>query len=95
VSGWKLGRDNEFGLTHRQVEAVQALVRLGNEKLVAHELGVTRLSVNRLIREAQRSLGVRSRVHLALKWDRRMADLRLQIPSSVFDLAMKHGDHPA
>jgi len=89
MSKWACRKVNQFGLTDRQVEAVQCLVALGSDKLVAQKLGVDRFSANRLMRDAMKAMGVRSRVHLALKWDRRMAELRAQVPVSVFDLARR------
>lgn len=61
---------NPFGLTDRQAEAVQLLVDLGADKLVAARLGLVDKSATRLLLEAQRAAGVNSRVLLALAWDR-------------------------
>jgi DNA-binding NarL/FixJ family response regulator len=83
---WSCRKSNQFGLTDRQVDAVSALVRLGEDKLVARELGVTVKCISTLLRQAQDTMAVRSRVHLALKWDRRMKEVGVQVPNSVFQL---------
>ena len=57
-----------FGLTERQAEAVALLIKHGAEKVVAREMGIDRLSANRLLRKAQETMGVRTRVHLVVKW---------------------------
>ncbi len=62
---------NPFGLTDRQVEAVRALVKHGNNKLVARALDIDLSGANRLLAEAQRTMEVTNRVHLALKWKER------------------------
>ena len=59
---------NPFGLTDRQAEAVEALVKHGTDKGVAAELGNTKHNASRLLLQAQRAAGVTNRVHLALKW---------------------------
>lgn len=62
-----------FGLTDRQVEAVRALVKHGNDKGVASALGNTTHNASRLLLAAQKAMGVQTRVHLALKWERELA----------------------
>lgn len=63
---------NPFGLTDRQVEAVRALVKHGNDKGVASALGNAPHNASRLLLAAQKAMGVQTRVHLALKWEREL-----------------------
>lgn len=63
---------NPFGLTDRQVQAVRALVKHGSDKGVADELGNKKGNAARLLVGAQRAMGVKTRVHLALKWEREL-----------------------
>jgi DNA-binding NarL/FixJ family response regulator len=90
MSTWASRKTNQFGLTDRQTQAVSALVRLGCDKLVAREFGVSVKTVSTLIRGAQRAMGVRTRIHMAVKWDRRMQEIGAQVPSSVFDMGRAH-----
>lgn len=71
MSTWSAQRSrNPFNLTNRQADAVALLVELGADKLVAARLGISDESTSRLLAAAQRSVGVHSRVHLALAWER-------------------------
>ena len=63
--------EQPFGLTERQAQAVAMLVKHGHDKLVARELDIQPKAANRLLIEAQRTVGVTNRVHLALKWKER------------------------
>lgn len=70
---------NPFGLTDRQVQAVRALVEHGCDKGVANVLGNKRGNAARLLVGAQRAMGVKTRVHLALKWERELPRALRQI----------------
>lgn len=71
MSTWKAQRERTpLGLTQKQADAVALLVELGTDKAVAARLGVSKASADRRLREAQRTVGAVSRVHLALAWDR-------------------------
>ncbi len=71
MSTWAFQRSrNPFRQTNRQADAVALLVELGTDKLVAARMGITDESTSRLLCEAQRAVGVSSRVHLALAWER-------------------------
>jgi DNA-binding NarL/FixJ family response regulator len=84
---------NPFGLTHRQCEVMEALVRLGCDKLVADELGVYKTTISVTLIAAMRRMGVKNRVHAAIAWDRavgaRAAFNGQRPPASVFELGMR------
>lgn len=79
----KANRKNPFGLTHRQCEVMESLVRLGDSKMVASELDVTYRVIDESVRCIVRRMGVRNRILAVLKWD------RLVTPRTVF-----HGERP-
>lgn len=57
-------------LTARQVEVMDALIRLGDRKLVARELQIERNTVDGILRNAVARMGVRNRLQAVLKYDR-------------------------
>lgn len=57
-------------LTPRQAEVMDALIRLGDRKLVARELQIERNTVDGILRNAVARLGVRNRLQAVLKYDR-------------------------
>ena len=57
-------------LTARQVEVMDALIRLGDRKLVARELQIERNTVDSILRNAVARMGVRNRLQAVLKYDR-------------------------
>lgn len=81
-----------LGLTLRQVEIMESLCRHGTAKLVADEMGIRKQVVDEIIRRAMRTMGVRTRLEAALKFDRcrrPTVDFR-RAPSSVFTIAAQN-----
>ena len=85
---WACRKTNPFGLTDRKAEAVAALVRLGTDKEVAQALRIDPRAAATLLRQAQREMGAKSRVQMALMWDRRTATLVAGTRSSVFEVVV-------
>ena len=83
---WACRKTNPFGLTDRQAQAVAALVRLGTDKAVAQSLKIDPRAAATLLRHAQRDMGAKSRVQMALMWDRRTSKLGVGVRSSVFEV---------
>ena len=76
-------------LTARQVEVMDALIRLGDRKLVARELQIERNTVDGILRNAVARLGVRNRLQAVLKYDRQRRPVITNAPGVATD----GGDH--
>lgn len=61
---------NPFGLTHRQCEVMESLVVLGETRLVAQDLGITKETVDWHILAACKRIGASNRIQAVVKWDR-------------------------
>lgn len=85
---WACRKTNPFGLTDRQAQAVAALVRLGTDKAVAQSLKIDPRAAATLLRHAQRDMGAKSRVQMALMWDRRTAGIVVGVRNSVFQVSV-------
>ena len=82
---------NPRGLTDRQAEVMDALVKCGCSKQVAADLGIQYRVVDYLARAAARKLSARNRAMALLAWDRlRRSPVAFHGPApanSVFHLA--------
>jgi DNA-binding CsgD family transcriptional regulator len=59
-----------FGLAPRQEQVADGLVRHGNSKLIARELGISVATVENTIAAVRFKLGVPNNVRAAVEWDR-------------------------
>jgi len=73
-------RRRRVGLTRRQGEVLDALVRLGSSKLVARELQIEKSTVDGIVRTACARLGVRTRLQAVLAWDRSRRPVQTAAP---------------
>lgn len=62
---------NPFGLTYRECEVMEGLIRLGSAKAVAHEDGVNTKTVRNTMRSAARRIGVKTALQAAVAFDRK------------------------
>lgn len=87
----KANRRNPFGLTYRECEVLEALIRLGSTKSVAHEDGVRTQTIRNTLRKACGKIGVATHIEAVIAFDRkRRADVafvgKVQ-PRSVFEMS--------
>jgi DNA-binding CsgD family transcriptional regulator len=61
---------NPWGLTDRQVDAMDAMLDLYCSKAVSLEWGIDTKSVNYLVRQAMKKMGARNQMQAVLGWDR-------------------------
>lgn len=62
---------NPFGLTYRECEVMEELIRLGSPKAVAHSEGVDPKSIRNLMRSAVKRIGVQTPLQAAVAFDRK------------------------
>ena len=74
-------------LTPRQAEVMDALIRLGDRKLVARELQIERNTVDGILRNAVARLGVRNRLQAVVKASALTAPPAPAVPAIVRGLS--------
>lgn len=62
---------NPFGLTYRECEVMDGLIRLGSPKAVAAEDGCNPKTVRNLMRTAMRRIGAQTPLQAAVEFDRK------------------------
>jgi DNA-binding NarL/FixJ family response regulator len=86
----KANASNPFGLTYRQCEVMESLVRHGDSKLVARELCIDHKTVDWHIKAAVKTMRCRNRIAACVKWDRRVREEAeyhgARAARSVFDM---------
>lgn len=84
-------RRNPFGLTYRQCELMDSLVRLGSVKAIGHEEQANHKTIRNTLREAFKKMGCSTQVQAAVMWDRKRREgVEIggkQRVRSVFDMA--------
>jgi DNA-binding CsgD family transcriptional regulator len=82
---------NPFGLTFRECEVIEELIRLGSPKVVAASEGLNPKTVRNLMRSAVQKIGVQTPLQAAVMFDRKRresVELRdVTAANSVFALA--------
>jgi DNA-binding CsgD family transcriptional regulator len=84
-------RRNPFGLTYRECELLEALIRLGSAKAVAHEEQANAKTIRNALRGATKKIGVATPLQAAVAFDRKRREGAQfegrQRTASVFHLA--------
>lgn len=83
---------NPFGLTYRECEVMEGLIRLGSPKAVAHEEGLNPKTVRNTMRSAIRRIGVQTPLQAVVAFDRKRREEvdfhgKRGTANSVFSLA--------
>lgn len=81
---------NPFGLTYRQCELMDLLVRHGSVKAIAHQEQQNHKTIRNTLRTAFDKMGCATDVLAAVKWDRKRRELTethiQRTPNSVFSI---------
>lgn len=76
---------NPYGLTFRECEVLEELIRLGSPKAVAASEGLCAKTVRNHMRSAVKKIGVATALQAAVHLDRRLREMpKPTAPSSVF-----------
>lgn len=70
-------RFNHWGLTSREVEVIEVMMRADTNKEIGRELCLSPRTVEHHMAAIRRKMGVSSRIAVALKWDRAQRPFRV------------------
>lgn len=75
---WKRQHGNPWNITPAMQKVLDAIIAVGSPKGAAYELNISIRTLDCLFGEAKKRMGLRTRLHALLEWDRYKYDRQLQ-----------------